>query len=441
MSGADVIIRNIGQLVNPASDRAARGHQADTLRVERNVCIAARDGRICYIGAESGMKAECRLAAGGLELDAGGAVALPGFVDPHTHLPFAGTRQDEFQQKLQGVSYQEIAARGGGIRSTVRQTRGIAADELVEVCCRRLDMMLLSGTTTAEAKSGYGLDLETELKQLRALRALGGRHPLAVIPTFMGAHEIPDEFRGRSRDYLEHLRGDILPRVRDERLAEFVDIFCEEGYFSYAEAEAYLAHAAAAGFRLKVHADEFTANGAAELAARLGAVSAEHLIAVTDEEIAAIASSATACVLLPGVSFFLRLGRYAPARKILDAGGIVALGSDFNPGSSMISSQLFIFQLGVFQMGLTIEQALNAVTINAAYAVDRQQRAGSLAVGKDLDLLLLDIPDYQYLAYHPGSDPLRTVLKAGRVVVSDRRVVEPLQAVPPRSDAGLNGGA
>jgi imidazolonepropionase len=391
--------------------------------VEHGVCIAAKEGRICFIGPEKQLARTCRLEPGGLELDAKGRVALPGLVDPHTHLPFAGTRQDEFQQKLQGVSYQEIAARGGGIHSTVRRTREIALDELVETCRRRLDRMLLGGTTTVEAKSGYGLDLETEMKQLQALQAISGCHPVAIVPTFMGAHEVPDEFRGRNRDYLEHLLETVLPRVRKERLAGFVDIFCEEGYFSYAESETYLSRAAAMGFRIKMHADEFTSNGAAELAARLGAVSAEHLIAIRDDEIAAIAASDTACVLLPGVSFFLRLGRYAPARKILSAGGIVALGSDFNPGSSMISSQLFVFHLGVFQLGLTIEQALNAITINAAYAVDRQQHAGSLAVGKDLDMLLLDIPDYQYLAYHPGIDPVHTVLKAGRVVVCDRRVV------------------
>jgi len=420
---ADTLVRRIGQLVNPASDRVVRGAQADSLRVERDVCVAGRQGKICYIGPEKDLAAHCRLEPGGVELDAGNGVVLPGLVDPHSHLPFAGTRQDEFQLKLQGVSYQEIAARGGGIKGTVRKTREIGHDELVAVCRQRLDRMLLSGTTTLEAKSGYGLDLDTELKQLRALRELEGRHPITIVPTFMGAHEIPDEFRGRGSDFLEHLLQGILPRVREERLAEFVDIFCEEGYFSYAQAETYLGRAAALGFKIKMHADEFTSNNAAELAARLGAVSAEHLIAVTPAEIAVIAASATACVLLPGVSFFLRLGRYAPAREILAANGIVALGTDFNPGSSMISSQLFVFHLGVFQMGLTIEQALNAVTINAAYAVDRQGRVGSIAKGKEMDLLLLDIPDYQYLAYHPGIDPVSAVLKAGKVVVRDRRIV------------------
>jgi imidazolonepropionase len=418
----DTVVKNIGQLVNPGSDRVARGREADSLRIEKNVCIGARQGTINFIGSAAEWSSRCRLEPGGLEVDAEAGVALPGFVDPHTHLPFAGTRQDEFGLKLQGVSYQEIASRGGGIRGTVRKTRAISLADLVAVCRKRLDQMLLCGTTTLEAKSGYGLDLENELKQLLALQQLARLHPLTVVPTFMGAHEIPDDFQGRNRDYLDHLLQDILPQVQEKKLADFVDIFCEDGYFSYAETEYYLRQAAARGFKIKLHADEFTSNGAAELAARLNAVSAEHLIAISEEEIKKIAASQTACVLLPGVSFFLRLGRYAPAQKILAAQGIVALGTDFNPGSSMVSSQLFIFHLAVFQMGLTIEQALNAVTINAAYAIDRQQQVGSLAVGKKLDLLLLDVPDYQYLAYHLGINPVRTVLKAGKIVVRDRQL-------------------
>jgi len=423
MTAVDAIIRNISQLVNPGSDRVARGQESGSLRIQENVCIGARQGMINFIGSEADCRSQCQLEPGGLELDAGAYVALPGLVDPHTHLPFAGTRQDEFSLKLQGVSYQEIANRGGGIKGTVAKTRAISLEDLIAVCRQRLDQMLLCGTTTLEAKSGYGLDLETELKQLQALRIVAEQHPVTIVPTFMGAHEIPDAFRGKNRDFLDLLLGDILPKVQEKQLADFVDIFCEDGYFSYDEAEYYLSQAAARGFKIKMHADEFTSNGAAELAARLSAVSAEHLIAISDEEIAKIAASKTACVLLPGVSFFLKLGRYAPAQKILAADGIVALGTDFNPGSSMISSQLLIFHLAVFQMGLTIEQALNAVTINAAYAIDRQHQVGSLALGKKLDLLLLDIPDYQYLAYHLGINPVHTVFKAGKLVVQNRQII------------------
>jgi imidazolonepropionase len=419
----DSVVHNIGQLVNPGSDLVARGKEAGLLRLQSDVCIGAKQGLIKFVGSEKDWRGQCHLEPGGLEVDAEAGVALPGLVDPHTHLPFAGTRQDEFQLKLQGVSYQEIASRGGGIKGTVRKTRAISLPDLVASCKKRLDRMLLSGTTTLEAKSGYGLDLETEVKQLQALRTAAERHPMGIVPTFMGAHEIPEAYQGRNKDYLDYLLTEVLPQIQKKHLAEFVDIFCEDGYFSYAEAEYYLVQAAARGFKIKMHADEFTSNNAAELAARLGAVSAEHLIAISEEEIARIAASATACVLLPGVSFFLRLGRYAPAQRILAAGGIVALGTDFNPGSSMISSQLFIFHLAVFQLGLTIEQALNAVTINAAYAINRQERVGSLALGKELDLLLLDIPDYQYLAYHPGIDPVRAVLKGGKIVVRDRQIV------------------
>jgi imidazolonepropionase len=423
MIAVDCVVKNIGQLVNPGSDRVVRGQESNTLRLQKNICIGAQKGIIQFIGSEGDFKRQCRMEVAGKEIDAQGFVALPGFVDPHTHLPFAGTRQDEFQLKLQGVSYQEIASRGGGIKGTVRKTRAISRQDLIQVCQQRLDLMLLSGTTTLEAKSGYGLDRETELKQLEVLQTLPTMHPLTIVPTFMGAHEIPDEYAGNSRAYLDFVLNDVLPMVAEKKLAEFVDIFCEDGYFSVANAEDYLRAAAARGFKIKLHADEFTSNGAAALAARLQARSAEHLIAITDDEIAEIAPSDTACVLLPGVSFFLRLGRYAPAQKILAANGIVALGSDFNPGSSMISSQLFIFQLAVFQMRLPIEQALNAVTINAAYAIDRQNSVGSLAVGKKMDLLLLDIPDYQYLAYHPGINPIHTVIKSGKVVVENGRIV------------------
>jgi imidazolonepropionase len=423
MIAVDCIVKNIAQLVNPGSDQVVRGHESDRLRVHENMCIAAQGGTIRFIGSAKEMLSQCRLQPGGIELDGRGFVALPGLVDAHTHLPFAGTRQDEFGLKLRGASYQEIASHGGGIMSTVRQTRAIGAPELAKVCRQRLDLMLLSGTTTLEAKSGYGLDRETEVKQLETLKILDASHPLDIVPTFMGAHAVPEEYAGNPRAYLDYVLAEVLPGVARGRLAEFVDIFCEEGYFSCEDAEYYLRRAAALGFGIKLHADEFSSNGAAALAARLGARSAEHLIAISDAEIAAIAPTQTACVLLPGVSFFLRLGRYAPVQKILAAGGIVALGSDFNPGSSMISSQLFVFQLAVFQMGMTIEQALNAVTINAAYAVNRQGQVGSLALGKKLDLLLLDVPDYQYLAYHPGIQPVHTVLKSGKLVVRNRQFV------------------
>jgi imidazolonepropionase len=239
----------------------------------------------------------------------------------------------------------------------------------------------------------------------------------------MGAHEIPEEYKGKNKGFLDYLIDNVIPTVKERDLAEFVDIFCEEGVFSYEEAEYYFDKIEPYGFKIKLHADEFTSNNAALLAVKKNAVSAEHLIAMTDDEIDAIAASNTASVFLPGVSFFLKLGKYAPIRAVIEKNGIVALGSDFNPGSSMISSQLFIFHLGIFNMGLTIEEAINTVTINAAYAIDRQGRVGSIALGKKMDLLLMDIPDYSYLAYHIGINPIHTILKSGEVVVKNRQLV------------------
>lgn len=419
----DLLVKNIKELVNPANDEVVRGGDLNSIRISHDVWLGASGEQIAFIGFAEDFVKNCSLADEAVVIDASQYVVFPGFVDPHTHLPFAGTRQDEFREKLQGVSYLEIARRGGGIKGTVKKTREISLDDLISRCAVRLDHILLSGTTTLEAKSGYGLDADTELKQLEALKAVGALHPVDIVPTFMGAHEIPEQYQGKHKDFLDYLLDNAAPEVKKRGLAEFADIFCEAGVFSYEEAEYYIDKMSALGFKIKVHADEFSSNDAALLAVRKKAVSAEHLIAMTPKEIAVIAESDTACVFLPGVSFFLKLGKYAPAREVIERGGIAALGTDFNPGSSMISSQLFIFHLGTFQLGLTIEEAVNAVTINAAYAIDRQDTAGSIAPGKKMDLLLMDIPDYSYLAYHPGINPIHTVIKSGEVVVKNRQIV------------------
>lgn len=419
----DLLVKNIKELVNPAGDSVVRGSELNAVRVSNNVWLGAVGENIVFIGYEEDFNKKCKLAEDAVVIDASDFVVFPGFVDPHTHLPFAGTRQDEFRLKLQGVSYQDIAAKGGGIKGTVRKTREISACDLTALCEKRLDQILASGTTTMEAKSGYGLDLETEIKQLEVIEALNSFHPVEIVPTFMGAHEIPEEYQGRNKEFLDYLAAEIAPVVRERELAEFADIFCENGVFSYEEAEYYLDKLQPYGFKIKLHADEFTSNNAALLAVRKNAVSAEHLIAMTEEEIDAIAASAVACVFLPGVSFFLKLGKYAPVRRVIERDGIVSLGTDFNPGSSMVSSQLFIFHQGIFSMGLTIEEAINTVTINAAYAIARQDRVGSIALGKKMDLLLMDIPDYSYLAYHIGINPVHTIVKSGELVVKERQLV------------------
>jgi imidazolonepropionase len=419
----DVLVKNIKELVNPANDNMVRGNDLNTIRVSRSVWLGAVGETIAFIGYEKDFNKNCTLSKDAMVIDGSDFVVFPGFVDPHTHLPFAHTRQDEFRLKLQGVSYQEIAAKGGGIKGTVRKTREIETNELIAQCETRLDHMLTAGTTTIEAKSGYGLDKETEIKQLEVLQALEAIHPVKIVPTFMGAHEIPEEYKGRNKEFLDYMIENVVPVVKERELAEFVDIFCEKGVFSYEDAEYYFDKIEPYGFKIKLHADEFTSNNAVLLAVKRNAVSAEHLIAMTDEEIDVISASNTACVFLPGVSFFLKLGKYAPARKVIEKNGIVALGTDFNPGSSMVSSQLFCFHLGIFNMGLTIEEAINTITINAAYAIDRQDAAGSIAVGKKMDVLLMDIPDYSYLAYHLGINPVHTVLKSGEVVVKNRQPV------------------
>jgi imidazolonepropionase len=419
----NILVKNIKTLVNPARNDVVRGNDLNTIKISHDVWLGASGEHISFIGYQADFQKNCQLAPDAVVIDGSDFVVFPGLVDPHTHLPFADTRQDEFRLKLQGVSYQEIAEQGGGIRGTVRKTREITYEDLLVQCEKRLDQILASGTTTLEAKSGYGLDEHTEIKQLEVLEALNSLHPVDIVPTFLGAHEIPDEYRGKNRKYLEFLVERVMPRVKKANLAEFVDIFCENGYFSYDETEYYLDRALEQGFKVKIHGDEFTSNNAALLAVDKKAVSAEHLIAMTGEEIEAISASNTSCILLPGVSFFLKMDQYAPIREIIRNNGIIALGTDFNPGSSMVSSQVFIFHLGIYLLGLTVEEAINTVTVNAAYAIDRHQGVGSIAVGKKMDVLLMDIPDYSYLAYHLGINPIHTVIKSGEVVVRDRKLV------------------
>jgi len=415
----DLLVKNVKELVNPASDEVVRGRDLNSIRISRGLWIGSTGEIITFLGFEEEFNKTCVLKSGAAVIDGSGYIALPGLVDPHTHLPFADTRQDEFRQKLQGVSYQEIAAKGGGIKGSVRKTRETGLTELVSQSEWRLNRMLLSGSTTVEAKSGYGLNLEGELKQLEVIKALNSFHPVDLVPTFLGAHEIPEEYTGRNMDFLKFLINEVAPKVRAEGLAEFGDIFCEDGYFSYDESAFYLDELKKNGFKLKVHADEFASNNGAILAVEKEAVSAEHLIEITDEEIEVLSGSDTTAILLPGVSFFLKMSKYAPVRKMIESNAIVALGSDFNPGSSMVSSQLFVFHLGIFKMGLTIEEALNTVTINAAYSIDRAATAGSICLGKKMDLILADVPDYSYLAYHLGINPFKTIIKAGEIVVDN----------------------
>ena len=421
MRSADCVVAGCREVVTCRGPVPKRGPAMRELGVIENGWLASEGGRIVFAGTEAGFRAEVKPVKDATWIDGAGMIALPGFVDAHAHLPFAGNREREFRLRLEGWTYQRLADEGLGILTTVKATRAATKDELRALCLKRLDRMLLTGTTTVEAKSGYGLNLADEIKQLEVLRELGPLHPVEVVPTFMGAHEVPPEFKGRREEYVKLLIETMIPEVARRGLAEFFDVFCEPGVFSIEETRALIAAARRAGFKIKIHADEFVTMGGAELAADEGAVSAEHLIAVSDEGIRKLAASKTAAVCLPGVSFFLMMDKRAPARRLIDAGAAVALATDFNPGSSMLSSMLFVLQLGVYTLKMGIEEAINACAANGAYAAGRGELAGTLEPGKTMDVLICDIPDYVSLVYELGANPIRTVIKKGKVVVRDGR--------------------
>lgn len=423
MISADCVVENCRRLLTCSGEIPKRKEALGDLGIIDRAWIASNRGRIVFVGREPDFRREVAPDRDALRIDAEGGVALPGFVDSHTHLPFAGNREDEFRLRTKGLSYRELAALGMGIQSTVRATRAVSKGELTAACLKRLDDMLAGGTTTLEAKSGYGLNLEDEIKQLEVLRDLGRLHPMTIVPTFMGAHEVPPEYRGKKEDYVDFLIGAVLPEVEKSGLAEFFDVYCEEGVFSLEDTRKLVRAAAGFGLQVKIHSDEFVPLGATELAAETGARSAEHLINITEDGIRRIAAGRTAAVLLPGVSFFLMLDKRAPARRLADAGAIVALASDYNPGSSMVSSMLFVLQLGVYTLKLSVEEAIAACTANGAYAAGREAEAGSLEAGKNMDLIIADVPDYPSLAYELGRNPIRHVLKKGRLVVRDKCLV------------------
>ena len=423
MIPADLVVENCRQLATCRGPVPKRGAALTDIGLLEKAWVAAWRGRVVFVGGEKAFRRQVGPGKGARRVDAGGLVGLPGFVDSHTHLPFAGSRVEEFRLRLQGATYQQLAAKGMGIQTTVAATRQATRAELLALCLSRLDRMLLNGATTVEAKSGYGLNLKDEVKQLEVLRAADGRHPVDIVPTFMGAHDIPKEYRNKKSDYIALLIDRIIPAVKKRGLAEFFDVFCEEGVFSVEETRRLAEAAQRAGFKIRIHADEFAALGGAALAAAVGAASADHLLSITPEGIQALAGSETVATLLPGVSFFLMTDRRAPARQLIEAGAIIALASDFNPGSSMVGSMLFVIQLGVFLLRLGIEEAINAATANAAFALRRHASVGSVEIGKKMDLLLCDAPDYPSLVYQLGINPIRHVIKDGRRVVRDGRRV------------------
>ena len=414
--GTDLLIHNLSEVATAEGTVPLRG--ADQRRVRRipGAEVLCREGRIVFVGSPEERTRSFGELPDTERLDGRGGTLIPGFVDPHTHLPWAGSREEEFAARLAGKTYQEIAAAGGGILSTVAATRRAGEEELAANVRRRLDQMLTWGTTTAEAKSGYGLSREDELKQLRAIRAASSSHAVDLVPTLMAAHEIPPEHRADRDRYLDLVCEEIIPATAEQGLARFCDVFCEEGVFTAAESRRVLEAGVRHGLAPRLHADEFVDSGGAELAAELGALSADHLIAVSPAGVDAMARSGVTAVLLPGTSFFLMKHKYAPARRLIEAGVPVALATDCNPGSCHTESMPAVFVLAVFELGLTIEESLAAATLNSACCLGLGDEVGSVEPGKRADLVLLDAPNLLHLAYHFGINPVAAVVKGGRVV-------------------------
>lgn len=410
---ASLFVRNAGELVTCSGGPKSGAEMARAGIVEGGA-VLVEDGVVAWAGPEG--KAPHGSSKADETVDAGGRAVLPGFVDSHTHFVFAGYRDDEFQWRAAGLPYMEIHKRGGGIQKSVQMTRGAGPDELFDLGMARLDSMLSFGVTSVEGKSGYGLDLETEIAQLETMRRLSSHHAVEITSTYLGAHSVPKEYRqlenGGSK-YVEWIVAEALPEIKKRGLADFCDIFCETNVFTVAESRRLLTEAKRLGFGLKIHADEITTLGGAELAAELGAASADHLLKASDAGIKAMAESGTVATLLPLTAFCLR-EPYARAREMIDAGCRVALATDFNPGSCYSESVPLLFSLAVLYLGMTVEEAVTAFTINGAKAIGREKTVGSLEPGKQADIVILDSPSIRFLPYHAGVSSVEAVVKKGK---------------------------
>ncbi|HYL81905.1 MAG TPA: imidazolonepropionase [Candidatus Acidoferrum sp.] len=426
MFHADLIIEGAAELLTLRGNsvRPRRGEEMRELGIIREGALAARRGKIVWVGPTADLLTSVKPLAFSKLLSAYGKTVMPGLVDPHTHLVFAGSRENEFAMRIQGQTYQEIAAAGGGINATVAATRKASKDELRAGARAALDRMLALGTTTVEAKSGYGLDLPAEIKMLEVIRELNEWGPGTVIPTFMGAHEIPPEFRQNPEAYVELVITRMIPEVSAQKLARFCDVFCETGVFSVEQSERIFRAAKDAGLEPRVHADELTDLGGAAMAARIQARTADHLLCANDDGIRQMAQAGVIAVLLPGTAYFLHMQRYARARDMIAAAVPVALATDFNPGSCMTESLPLILNLACTQMRMLPAEAITAATINAAWAVGEEDCAGSLEVGKQADILLLDAPNHEHLCYHFGVNLVETVIKNGKVVAEHGQRVQ-----------------
>jgi len=414
---ADILIVNASELITFAggSEKPRIGKQMRELGIIKGGSVAVKDGRIIAVGKTVDVRKTVRAET---IINASGKTVMPGFVDPHTHLVFAGSREDEFQMRVEGASYMEILKAGGGILKTVMETRKATSDELLGFGLNTLDIMLSHGTTTVEAKSGYGLTTKDELKILNVIKRLNQLHAVDVVPTFMGAHAVPAEYKAYPDDYVKLVVEEMIPKVAEKGLAEFCDVFCERGVFTVEQSRRILEAGRAQGLKPKVHADEMSSFGGAELAAHVGAVSAEHLLFASESGLKAMAEKGVIAVLLPAAAFSLMVGRYADARKMIDYGVPVALGTDFNP-SCWVENQQLVIAFACYFMRMTPAEAITAATINAAHAIGKAHEVGSLEVGKKADIIVLNVPSHMFIGYRFGVNLVDKVIKNGRLVVDE----------------------
>lgn len=409
------LITHINQIATPLGSTLRKGKEMNHIQITADGAVYMEDGCIQMMDTTQKVLSSLEDIAGIEIIDGTGKCAVPGFVDSHTHLVFAGYRPEEFVARLQGAQYLDIMKMGGGIQNTVNSTKKASDEELEALGLERLGRMLEQGITTVEGKSGYGLDLECELKQLRVMRDLAKKQPVDIVRTYLGAHAVPPEYKGRTDVYVDFMVREVISEVARLGLAQFCDVFCEKEVFSVEQSRKLLLAAQKHGLRSKIHADEIIPLGGGELAGELGAVSADHLLGVSDQGISALAENDVVATLLPCTAFCLDKP-YAPARKIIDRGCAVALASDLNPGSCFTNSVGLMFALAVIHMKMTIEEALTAMTLNGAAALDKADAIGSIEAGKKADLLLLKYPTYHFLVYHTGMNIVDTVIKNGVVV-------------------------
>ena len=414
-----MIIKNASELVTCSGFKAKKGKEMADLHVINDGAVLIKEGVIEAAGKTADIEKQLKKIDADHSdfdiIDARGKAVLPGFIDSHTHLVFGGYRAEEFSWRLRGDSYMEIMQRGGGIANTVNATRQATAEELIQSAIKRLDSMLSFGVTTVEGKSGYGLDCDTEIKQLEVMAHLDQVHFVDVVPTFLGAHAVPEDYKGRQDAFIDFLIKNVMPTVADRKLAEFCDIFCEKSVFSIEQSRRLLSRATDLGFKLKLHADEIVQLGGAELAAELGAVSADHLLQASDKGIKDMAAAGVVATLLPATAFSLK-EPYAPGRKMIDSNCAVALASDFNPGSCFTESIPLVFALATLYMNISIEEAITAFTLNGAAALDQADRIGSIDAGKKGDIIILGFPSYHFIPYHIGVSTVEKVVKKGNLV-------------------------